>query len=499
MATQKPYEKTVSHGAPMPKGYTFVPKGNAYRTSTCRRLTHAAGRPLYVVHNARRQAIGIRVPTATHAQFEARQDATADRRAAATTRRDDRIRAGLEAAIRDAFPALPGAEMAAVLARATEKHARRVGRTGTLDAGHKARLAVRAYVRHCRTPYERLLAQGVRRDVARQRVEAAIADVCEAWGLDEGGRGAGASRGAMAWEEEEEEEESTDDDGAETGSRRAEGTQKLPLPGRKRKDASGPPPYSHQHRGTSSPAYHAPPRAKKVQGRRKINSATGSHVTRRRRRGGEDDTYSSTDDRVASITKRVRRRAEAHYGGPPARPGGFERDANPRLMDKRRDAPDLARTYWQDMCSSGGSGSEGEEAGGQQEGHEENLDETTDLESAKGTEEEEEGEEQEDDDERSQQGEETAGASEQESIRADDGGEEEEEEELDELAVAIEKALKKASEVQGVKGDADTTPSGNDSSSRTRIGNENDPNSDALPSLSGDTKEEHRGIGEFSA
>ncbi|CAJ2510415.1 Uu.00g051180.m01.CDS01 [Anthostomella pinea] len=182
--TRTPHEPSVYLGTRMPGRYIQVPKGNAYLTSHCRARTHAAGQTVYAVHNAKRRPVGIRVPRAVYESVLADHNATASTRAAATQRRDDKLRAEFETAIRAAVPRVPEEEVGKVLDWTTKKGARRVGRVGKLGVGEKAVLAVRAYVRHEHTAYEQLLRDGVERDGARRQTFGAIDAVCKAWGWD---------------------------------------------------------------------------------------------------------------------------------------------------------------------------------------------------------------------------------------------------------------------------------------------------------------------------
>ncbi|RYP20094.1 hypothetical protein DL766_008282 [Monosporascus sp. MC13-8B] len=177
------HEPTVRFSAPMPKGYAFVPKGNVYMTSHCRKQTIAADETVYTVLGAKNRAIGIRVPARVREAVRASHDATRDERARAVRRRDDRLEPAFRDAILGLFPRVPAAELAAVVARATRKLSGRVGRAGALGLGRRAALAVRAHARHAHTDYDRLMREsGLGRERARAETCARVQEVMRLWG-----------------------------------------------------------------------------------------------------------------------------------------------------------------------------------------------------------------------------------------------------------------------------------------------------------------------------
>ncbi|KAK7959035.1 uncharacterized protein PG986_003889 [Apiospora aurea] len=181
--TTSTHEPVVKVTSPLPKGYIFVPKGNVYITANCRRLTQAANRTVYAVINAKRQSVGIRVPAAIHAQVQADEQASRADRRSAVAKRD----ASLEKQFRDAivrqFPQTPAASVPRIVERAMLKGSRRVGRTGKLDIETKARLAVRAHIRHTHTDYDGMLRGKTHtKDQARDAILGKINDVCKSWG-----------------------------------------------------------------------------------------------------------------------------------------------------------------------------------------------------------------------------------------------------------------------------------------------------------------------------
>lgn len=174
-------EAKVPKGS-LPSGYSFVPKGNVFITSNCRKMTQASGRPVYVVIDAKNHQIGLGVPTQVYVGVQLKEMDTRAERAANVLKRDEGIAKGFQKEILSIFPQIPSKALHNVLKIALEKGKGKVGRTGKLDAQRKARLAVWAHVRHCETDYDALLRNGVPREDARQQVEAKIKEVYKAWG-----------------------------------------------------------------------------------------------------------------------------------------------------------------------------------------------------------------------------------------------------------------------------------------------------------------------------
>jgi hypothetical protein len=176
-------EIVVSESSPMPKGYAFLRKGNAYKTLHCRKLTHEAGRTLYVVESGK-QKVGIRVPR--HIFFTVHDLAreTAPTRLAATARRDAALNQEAEAELRRLYPTMPAADLDRCLKRAFRKHSRRVGRSGQMAMAKKAELAVMAHIRHQHTDYDQLMKNGMEREEARRKVMKEIFRIRREWGAN---------------------------------------------------------------------------------------------------------------------------------------------------------------------------------------------------------------------------------------------------------------------------------------------------------------------------
>ncbi|KAF3038585.1 hypothetical protein E8E11_002303 [Didymella keratinophila] len=146
-----PKEITVSSGTPMPKGYGFLLKGNRYKTSHCRKLTHDAGKTLFVVVNAKKQQLGLRVPNFILHQVHRQAKETLLARRAAVEKRDAASIDAAAAELEELFPKMPETEKVLVLKHGFRKHSGRVGRTGTIPLPRKVLLAVIAHVRHRHT------------------------------------------------------------------------------------------------------------------------------------------------------------------------------------------------------------------------------------------------------------------------------------------------------------------------------------------------------------
>ena len=162
----------VHPSAPMPKGYTFVSKGNVYITAHCRSATYAANKPLYVVskkagNSSTASVLGLRCPI--HIAKAVREDERASRstRLEATTKRDGILANVFRDALVAAYPDTPRDLVPQVVKHAMAKRQGRVARTGTLELDQRVRLAVRAHIRHCHTNYDALL-QGTEKEKDRQ-------------------------------------------------------------------------------------------------------------------------------------------------------------------------------------------------------------------------------------------------------------------------------------------------------------------------------------------
>ncbi|USP73060.1 hypothetical protein yc1106_00334 [Curvularia clavata] len=180
-----PSEITVSASAPMPKAYGFLPKGNRYKTLHCRKLTHEAARPLYIVFEKKKQ-IGLRAPLEILHKVHKQAKETLSTRRAATNKRDAIDIAKATAGVEEQFPKMPKNEKEIVIRHGFKKYSGRVGRTNSIPLSRKVLLAVIAHVRHRHTEYDTLLDQGIDREDARDSTRDDIERLLRKWGYSQG-------------------------------------------------------------------------------------------------------------------------------------------------------------------------------------------------------------------------------------------------------------------------------------------------------------------------
>ena len=96
----------MSKGA-LPSRYSFVPKGNVYITSNCRKLTQERGRSVFIVVDAKNQQIGIGVPTEVYVGVQFKEKDTRADRAANVIKRDEGIAKSFQSEIMKEFPQIP--------------------------------------------------------------------------------------------------------------------------------------------------------------------------------------------------------------------------------------------------------------------------------------------------------------------------------------------------------------------------------------------------------
>lgn len=175
-------EPTISYWD-IPPLYSFVPKGNVYITSNCRKSTQAHHQKVYLVVSSKKTPIGIAVPEHIHEDVRAKEIETRSQRAAAVDKRDAGIKSEFEKAVLKEFPRIPEAALFQVLKTSLQKGKRKVGRTAQLNLEAKACLAVRAHIRHCHTPYEDLLrGEKMAKTEARDAVKDAVRTTARSWG-----------------------------------------------------------------------------------------------------------------------------------------------------------------------------------------------------------------------------------------------------------------------------------------------------------------------------
>ncbi|RMZ68076.1 alanine and arginine rich [Pyrenophora seminiperda CCB06] len=180
-------EVTVSPLTPLPPSYTFLPKGDRYKTLHSRKLTHTANLPLYIVVSEKKP-LGIRIPSSILKQVNLQAKETLSTRRAATSKRDASDVAKAVAEIAKQFPRMPVEERARVVRHGFKKHSGRVGRTGRVGLDKKVVMAVMAHARHMHTEYDALLKGGMDRMEARKATWKKIDIVMKKWGYAKGGK-----------------------------------------------------------------------------------------------------------------------------------------------------------------------------------------------------------------------------------------------------------------------------------------------------------------------
>jgi len=98
-------------------------------------------------------------------------------------RADEQYVAQFTDSIRSRYPDCPPAEAEAIAKHACEKYSGRVGRSAAAKSFDATAmdLAVKAYVRHAHTDYDRLLSQGWERSEARSAVLDRVTEIMERW------------------------------------------------------------------------------------------------------------------------------------------------------------------------------------------------------------------------------------------------------------------------------------------------------------------------------
>jgi hypothetical protein len=179
-------EVTVSPKTAMPKGYAFLKKGIQYKTLHSRRLTHEAGKTVYVVES-NKKILGIRVPKDILSRVHAQANETHSARRFATEKRDTTIVRQAAAELDSQLPKIPKHDRELVLKHSFKKHSGRVGRTSLIPLPRKVLYAVIAHIRHKHTNYDELLeGGGMSRDAARKAIQPILQDTLRLWGNEQG-------------------------------------------------------------------------------------------------------------------------------------------------------------------------------------------------------------------------------------------------------------------------------------------------------------------------
>jgi hypothetical protein len=171
----------------------FLPPGNAALTRRARKYSTLAAVVLKWSRARKRyerQGLLVEEQALQRAEAECLNDAETRAR---RRKRETERRAGLDAAfvtqfaarVQQLYPGSPPDRPAQIALHACEKYSGRVGRSGAakrLDE-EAVRLAVVAHVRHVETRYDELLARGVDRRDARDRVREEVDRVVSRWAL----------------------------------------------------------------------------------------------------------------------------------------------------------------------------------------------------------------------------------------------------------------------------------------------------------------------------
>lgn len=169
----------------MPKGYAFLKKGIKYKTLHCRRLTHEAGKTVYIVEK-NNKVLGIRIPRPVFSRVQALANETLAARRSATERRDAALVGVAAAEIDRQFPDTPPDDREKILKHGFKKYSGRVGRTNLIPMARKAQYAVIAHIRHKHTDYDQLLRDGMSRDDARRTIQKKLQRILSEWGSTQG-------------------------------------------------------------------------------------------------------------------------------------------------------------------------------------------------------------------------------------------------------------------------------------------------------------------------
>jgi hypothetical protein len=169
----------------------YLPAGN---TALTRRSTRYSDRNAVVVRFSRsrgryeRQGVLVEKAALEKAEQECYEDAPerAKARAAAAVKRqneDRNLMARMTSEIQRLFPGCPPKEAADIAAHTAQRNSGRVGRT---EAGRNLEeqaltAAVAASIRHNHTNYDELLASGMDRSYARQKVADSVTDILQRW------------------------------------------------------------------------------------------------------------------------------------------------------------------------------------------------------------------------------------------------------------------------------------------------------------------------------
>jgi hypothetical protein len=170
---------------------SFLPRGDVALTRRSRKYSTLAA--VVLEWNKRRkryerQGLLVEAAAIERAEEECSGDAEAralarEKAAVVRERQDREYISQFTTYLLERYPKCPPAEAQVIAGHACEKYSGRVGRSASAKEfdPKKITLAVRAHIRHVHTNYDELLAAGVERYAARDRIESRLDAVERSW------------------------------------------------------------------------------------------------------------------------------------------------------------------------------------------------------------------------------------------------------------------------------------------------------------------------------
>ncbi|EGS17769.1 uncharacterized protein CTHT_0071150 [Thermochaetoides thermophila DSM 1495] len=196
-------ELIVHPSDPLPKGYSFVAKGDPYITKQCRERTHALGKALYVVVDptisktntkggkkrsngkpcrSGREVLGIRCPKHVYTWAQSQALQTAHQRKEASKRREKENEGKWERVMRGVFPGMPKGETLKEIVAEVTRGAKGKGKgMNGKRMVEWVRLVVRGYVRKNYTEFVELVEGGMDVNAAKLVVEGRVRGILRVW------------------------------------------------------------------------------------------------------------------------------------------------------------------------------------------------------------------------------------------------------------------------------------------------------------------------------
>ncbi|KAJ4386335.1 hypothetical protein N0V93_009229 [Gnomoniopsis smithogilvyi] len=170
----------------LPEGYSYIPRGNPYITSRCRRQTEAAQQTIYTIIdelNTKLGPIGIAVPTDILDIVQLKEQDTREQRTAQVAQHDAYIEATFKREMMRMYPKIPETSIPQVVQTALKKGQGKVGRSARIEMQEKVYFAVRAHIRHVFTNYDAMLnGKDTTKWEARKEIAAQVASIAASWG-----------------------------------------------------------------------------------------------------------------------------------------------------------------------------------------------------------------------------------------------------------------------------------------------------------------------------